>query len=335
MFKWVPELGTVCVADYPVNTVVDVAATGSACILIHRAVFETIRDEMGDTWYDPIPNPYVGGMHGEDISFCLRAAKLGFQTHVHTGVRTSHLKHLWLSEVDYWNYRPAPPADTMVDIIVPVRHRPENAFSFLRSLRASTGWATVTAVVNDDDPDTEAAWVEAGARVVNVGEWMPGDFARKMNLGYRSTVNPWIMLCGDDVWFHPGWLDHALHVADLNHVNVVGTNDLGNPRVVAGEHATHMLLRRSYIDDEGASYDGPGLVCHEGYGHWYVDQEIVDIARQRQTFLVALGSVVEHLHPLWEKADDDDVYELGQSFVKDDLKLWERRTRKYGRKVPA
>jgi GT2 family glycosyltransferase len=336
MFKWVPELGTVCVADYPINALVDVAATGSACILIHRSVFETIRKEQGDVWYDRIPNPYVGGMHSEDISFCLRAGSLGFRAFVHTGVRTTHLKNLWLSEVDYWNYRPAPPARERVTIVVPTRGRPDNAEPFMESLRASTSLASVVAVCNTDDPDSVKAWDAAGARTIEL-DWKPGDFARKMNLGYQAGLDPWIMLVGDDVRFHPAWLDHALHVADLQGADVVGTNDLGNPRVMAGEHATHMLIRRSYIADQGASWDGPGVVCHEGYKHWYVDDEIVTVAKQRGTFAMALGSIVEHLHPLWEKGEDDATYELGQSTAKYDAELWKQRFRRFaqGPKVAA
>jgi hypothetical protein len=40
-------------------------------------------------------------MMGEDLSFCMRAGSLGIPVHVHTGVKTTHLKQLWLSEADY------------------------------------------------------------------------------------------------------------------------------------------------------------------------------------------------------------------------------------------
>jgi hypothetical protein len=200
---------------------------------------------------------------------------------------------------------------------------------------ATTSLAKVTAVVNDDDESADA-WLDAGAHVISV-EWAPGDFARKMNAGYKNTTAPWLFLVGDDVHFHPAWLDHAEHVGNLQQVNVVGTNDLGNPRVVAGEHATHMLIRRSYIDEHGASWDGPGVVCHEGYSHWYVDDEIVTAAKLRSTFAMALGSVVEHLHPIWDKGEDDATYELGQSTAKQDAQLWRQRERQYakGPKVAA
>jgi len=106
---------------------------------------------------------------------------------------------------------------------------------------------------------------------------------------------------------------------------------------MAGDHATHMLIRRSYIEEQGASWDGPGIVCHEGYRHWYVDDEIVTAAKLRGEWAMALGSFVEHLHPIWEKGEQDATYELGQSFAKDDAKLWKQRFRQFaqGPKVAA
>jgi hypothetical protein len=180
----------------------------------------------------------------------------------------------------------------------------------------------VYAIADDDDPETGAAWAAAGAQVVT-GNAVT--FAKKVNLGYAKTSEPWLFLVGDDVKFHAGWLDHAQHVAGELKADVVGTNDLGNPRVMAGEHATHLLVRRSYVDSVGASWDGPGVVCHEGYRHWFVDDELVTAAKQRGVWQMALGSIVEHNHPLWGKADDDEVYRLGQESAEADRKVFRSR----------
>jgi hypothetical protein len=154
----------------------------------------------------------------------------------------------------------------------------------------------------------------------------PGTFAEKVNHGYAKTAEPWLFLVGDDVRFHPGWLDHAQAVAG-DQFHVIGTNDLGNPRVTSGEHATHLLVRRSYVDEFGASWDGPGVVAHEGYRHWFVDDEIVAAAKQRGVWAMALASSVEHLHPNWGKAEPDEVYELGASRAQADRKTFKARLR--------
>lgn len=72
-------------------------ATGSAAILIHRSVFERMAENDGQNWYSPIPNP-MGGVFGEDMSFCIRLVELDIPLHVHTGVKTTHHKHVWVGE---------------------------------------------------------------------------------------------------------------------------------------------------------------------------------------------------------------------------------------------
>lgn len=317
--------------NYPVNAVVQCAATGAACVLIHRSVFERIRDEHGPVWYNRIPGT-DGKLLGEDISFCVRAGAVNVPVHVHTGVKTTHLKNVWLQEADFWQRAIVPPATEPVAVIVPVMQRPANAQPFMDSLRASTGLATVYAVCDNDDADTIRAWRDAGAVVIDINNIRklesPGTFAEKVNVAYEHTKQPWLFLVGDDVRFHAGWLDHAQAMAGNEH-HVIGTNDLAHPRVVSGEHATHVLIRRSYVDEHGASWDGPKVVAHEGYGHWYVDDEIVSAAKQRGVWAMALGSVVEHLHPAWGTASHDPVYELGQSRAANDRRTFRSRSRRY------
>jgi len=312
---------TAVVPMYPVNAVMRVAATGSAFILIHRSVFEKMSVAFGPTWYERVMGP-EGTLLGEDVSFCMRALELDIPVHVHTGVRTTHYKSRWLSEIDHWrNYNP-PPATDEVAVIIPTHRRPQNAEPLMRSLRASTGLATAYAVVDADDPEAAEAWSVAGAEVIASADV---EFAKKANLGYAKTSQPWAFLVGDDVKFHPGWLDHAQHVASSLEASVVGTNDLGNPRVMSGEHATHLLIRRSYVDEVGAGWDGPGVLCHEGYRHWFVDDELVVAAKQRGVWQMALGSVVEHLHPLWGKGVKDDVYDIGPDNMEADRLVFEAR----------
>lgn len=87
--------------DYARDSLVEVAGTGSACIVIHRSVLEKVRDEFGPNWYIRLTNPTTGQLIGEDLSFCYRAAQTGHRLFVHTGVKTTHLKPIWLQEDDY------------------------------------------------------------------------------------------------------------------------------------------------------------------------------------------------------------------------------------------
>jgi hypothetical protein len=203
--------------------------------------------------------------------------------------------------------------------------RPQNAAPFMRSLVLTTEQATVYAIADADDTETADAWRDAGATVItSTGT----SFAIKVNDGYRATDEPWLFIVGDDVRFHPGWLANALGHADG--FDVIGTNDLLTARVVTGQHATHFFVRRSYVDTIGASWDGPGVVCHEGYHHWYVDDELVNSARQRGVWRSALCSIVEHVHPLNGSALTDEVYELGQSYAANDQRLFRERAGAHG-----
>lgn len=83
--------------DYPADQVVPVDATGSACLLIHRSALEA----AGAQPYSRMANPTTGQLISEDLAFCARLAAKGVPVHVHTGVRTTHLKHVWLAEGDY------------------------------------------------------------------------------------------------------------------------------------------------------------------------------------------------------------------------------------------
>lgn len=91
--------------DFARNTLVRCAGTGSACVLIHRSVFEKVEAKFGPIWYDRVPNTDTGQLIGEDLSFCLRCGAESIPIHVHTGVEASHKKEVWLTEEHYWRQR--------------------------------------------------------------------------------------------------------------------------------------------------------------------------------------------------------------------------------------
>ncbi len=308
---------------YEPNALIQCAGTGSACILIHRSVIKKIHNEYGPVWYDRAKGEQ--GLVAEDLSFCMRAQTVDCPVHVHTGIKTTHYKRLWLGDDTFWQQAVAPPALEQTAALVPVMKRPQNAEPFMRSLRASTGLAQAYAIYDEDDIETRDAWKQAGAHVIQSSGTT---FAKKINDGYRATNEPWMFLVGDDVHFHPGWLDHAQFAAGISKANVIGTNDLANPRVTGGEHATHLLVRREYVDETGF-WDGPGQVCHEGYSHWFVDDELVTAAKRAGVWSMSLASKVEHLHPLFGKGENDEVYELGQKRAEQDAKVFEARVKKF------
>lgn len=172
--------------------------------------------------------------------------------------------------------------------------------------------------------DAEIAAVEAtGSHHIAI-PWERGDYARKVNTAYRATTEPYLFMGADDLHFHPGWLSAALARLKDPHVGVVGTNDLGNPRVIRGVHSTHSLVTRAYADKYG-TIDEAGKVLCELYWHEYVDDEFVETSWKRKAWAFAHESVVEHMHPSWGKGETDALYEENAVRMRVGKRLFLRR----------
>ncbi len=191
-----------------------------------------------------------------------------------------------------------------VDIIVPAM-RPEN---IKRLVDSFTGTARIH-LVTDDGFDEGPSRSQCDSLIRTGKEHTT--YAEKVNLGFAQTTAPWVFLCGDDVEFHPGWLEEASKLADR--YDIIGTNDslpgrTRHPDIATGNHADHFFVRRSYVEKYGASLDGPGSLAPECYGHWYVDREMLELAKARNTFTPCLTSIVEHHHPGYDQLPRDQVY---------------------------
>jgi hypothetical protein len=109
LYDWRPndsgKFGFVLRYDYSADCVTQVAATGAAFLLIHRDVLAKLRAQVGDTWFDRARMDVGEGLMGEDISFCARLGRIGVPVFVHTGVKTTHLKPVWVDEDFYLDQR--------------------------------------------------------------------------------------------------------------------------------------------------------------------------------------------------------------------------------------
>lgn len=215
-----------------------------------------------------------------------------------------------------------------VAVIVPVLNRPQNAAPFMESLRAANVDAEVVAVLDLPIGEDRDAWIaehtqwlcQAGAHT----------YSQKVNAAYEwlgHRCPSWIFPVGDDVRFHPGWWQ-AIKAAHQQHgALVIGTNDLSGS---AADHSPHLAIQRQYIDEQGASWSGPGVVCYKGYKHNFVDNEIISVAKQRGVWFMAHDAIVEHLHPVWGKGEDDDTYQLGSESHAFDRHTFHLRSVRYG-----
>lgn len=211
-----------------------------------------------------------------------------------------------------------------VAVLIPVLRRPHRVVPLLESIEKNTptDHRALFLCTEDDEAQQQAIDAVGGEYEVLPGAWGHGDYARKINHGIRVTNEPLIFMAADDLAFHPDWLERAASRL-TDGVQVVGTNDLGNARVMRGEHSTHSLLTRQYA--ERGTIDEPDKVLHEGYPHEFVDDEFVATAKHRGVFGFAGDSIVEHLHPLWGKAPTDELYDQHASRMRLGRRLFEGR----------
>jgi glycosyltransferase involved in cell wall biosynthesis len=223
---------------------------------------------------------------------------------------------------------------TELSILVPVLRRPQNAQPLVDSIVEATEGVDFQIVFISTAGDLEqhrAVDVQRARDDVNIRHltMQPcgvGDYAKKINHGFASTASDWVFLAADDLRFHPGWFPAAETAATLSGKRVVGTQDLGNSRVLRGEHSTHTLVHRTYVDEYG-TIDEPGKILHEGYPHEFVDDECIETAKARDEFVFAHDSIVEHLHPLWGKAPTDRIYDAHRKRMNQGRRIYIKRKR--------
>lgn len=204
-------------------------------------------------------------------------------------------------------------------VLVPVLGRPQNVAPLLESFAQSTPEAHRVLFLCDPGDTAEQDAIAA------VGGWMlspGGSYAAKINVGVRVTDEPLLLLAADDIRPHPGWLDAARAAMLRTGAQVVGLEDL-IPRPHRPGHATHFLMTREYA--ELPCIDGSPGPLFEGYAHWRTDDELIATATARGCYVYVEDAIVEHLHPMVQKAPDDHVYERGRANARLDGKRFKRR----------
>jgi hypothetical protein len=228
--------------------------------------------------------------------------------------------------------------DHSIAILIPVLGRPERAAPLVRSIRMSTDVPyQIVFLCSPNDHDAISAYSREVGGVIVVGwEPGPGDFARKTNLGFAETTEPFVFCGATDLTFQPGWDVAALKVADETSAGVIGTWDGANPAVMHGKHSTHPLVRRSYAENLGCTIDGTGAIYSEAYDHQCVDNELIETAQSRGEWAFAAESRVLHHHPFYDRTMRiDATYKKALAHGKEDKILFMRRRRLWQHELRA
>lgn len=103
--------------EWPPDSMWQVAATGAACLLMHKSALERMRDhevvlpdgsrQVGFNtafpWFQE--SAHEGSPVSEDITFCWRASLIGIPVHVNTAVHLGHIKDQVLTMEGYFVQR--------------------------------------------------------------------------------------------------------------------------------------------------------------------------------------------------------------------------------------
>lgn len=229
---------------------------------------------------------------------------------------------------------------TEIAVLVPVLARPHAAQPLADSFTQNTppGLARLVFICSPFDQQQERACRNTGCTTLAVTRQPgPGDFAAKIQHGFDQTDEPFVFQAADDVEFTQGWAQAALDAIDQDGgYGVCGTWDGANPSVMRGQHSTHSLIRRGYVDECGGSWDGPGTVFSTAYAHQFVDTELVELAKLRDCFTFAHDSKVLHHHPMFDRTvARDATYLRGAAAAAADRATFRRRQREWQRELRA
>lgn len=214
-------------------------------------------------------------------------------------------------------------------ILIPVLRRPQNIAPLVSSIQNSTKVPFEILFLTSPHDTQEILELQnqgLSQIVMDANYSNNGDYARKINAGFKAVEAEWYFLGADDLRFHPLWFEVAMEVYERTKACVIGTNDMGSPSVMRGEHATHSLVRREYVKECG-TIDEIGKVLHEGYRHNFVDLEFIATAKKRNDWAFAMNSRVQHNHPDWGLASTDDTYRIGKMGWGQDQRYFETRKR--------
>lgn len=323
--------------DYPDNTIVQVAATGAACLLVHRSVLEHFRNERPDLNYPWIVEQEITGQWvSEDILFTLRMNHAGFPVFVDCTTHVGHVKGSttwWPTDIRRGKGFPDPKTYAVI---------PSKTPELMQTMAQQLSGQGLERVVLLDNRE-HATGLNLDANLVHVIP-MPGAGIHEMwnagvdwaleDSGQRRNVN--ILILNDDLQIGSRFVQRMVEAlrSDPNMVAVSGNYD----------GRTGPLVQE--VDDICAGrYDGTGGFAgfafaargewfQSGYRFpeeckwWFGDNDLVLAARMSGVGKVgiAIDAPVVHLDGGGKTGGDWSAF--GEQIAKD-REAFERRWQQY------
>lgn len=223
--------------DYPKNSLVQVAATGTACLMINKGILKRMRETYGNDygWFSEMVVTTEGEPHwvSEDIAFCARAGQHGARIFVDTTTKIGHAKNgrVWTADdVDARTGQGAP----KIVAVIPMKDRHDLTSNLVNQLL--TARVDMIYVIDNGSADPESvAWLDGvrGLPRVSVAEMPDAGIHEMWNAGATMARTRF---------------GERAHIAFLNNDIDVSADFLPLLSFAMTEHPEYMVV--------GGNYDG-------------------------------------------------------------------------------
>jgi GT2 family glycosyltransferase/predicted O-methyltransferase YrrM len=302
--------------DYPEDTLVQVAATGAACLLVHREVFEAVAAQHpGEAypWFKEVERRR--NWLSEDLEFCLRAGEAGYSVYVDTTLHIGHAKGkdiYWPSDIKTGKGFPPNP----VVAVIPMRDHHELTAALVEQIKEQGGCDEIIICDNGSGPEAKT-WL-AEQTDVNVLDCPDVGIHAMWNRAAQLVVSrhrhfAHIAFLNNDLRLGPGCLTALSSALASNRLLTAVSANYDNRPESRATTGTPRDPVQQVEDICAGRYDGTGglagfafmvrsAMFTSGYEFpeecmwWYGDNDLVaSIARSNEKIGIALRAHVEHL----------------------------------------
>lgn len=295
--------------DYQDDVVVQVAASGTGCLLIHRDVLEAMQAANPDAKYPWFEEREIRGQWvGEDVLFTLRCNEMGFPVFVHCGAHVGHVRggSTWWP-TDIRTRRGFPPARNYA--VIPTKNRLDLLAPLVHQLREQGDLEAIIVVDNGSGRQTKN-WLDSQDDLVvldgagmGIHEMWNAAVDHIEAQGQRRNVN--VAFLNNDLRLGPRFIHHLAEAlrSDRNLVAVSGNYD-GRNHAQPVQLVTDICAGR--MDGTGGlagfAFMATGEWFLSGYRFptecrwWYGDNDLVLAALNVQGRIgIAIDAQVEHI----------------------------------------
>jgi glycosyltransferase involved in cell wall biosynthesis len=213
-----------------------------------------------------------------------------------------------------------------IAILIPTYGRAERLAKLSKDIHAVTTLPhTIYFVVESTDaPSVAEAGKIEGDKVIVVSK---GTYVDAVNIGYKSTTEPFVMCGSDDIVFTKDWDTIMVRGFDNPEVGLVGAKDEWTITKTL-KHASHFMVRREYIKTQSGVNDEPDVIYSSQYIHTMCDIETEQTAMGRGAFYMS-DAVIHHLHWFMGTALMDETYKRPQVSQQHDMDVYNTRRDKF------